>query len=856
MMTRKRRIGQVLLTAVIGVSGVLVSGQTLIAAPATAAPAATAPAPATLGEKTLAENLVALAQSRGRLDGGVRPEVVAQSVALLKQAHALNPTDWRITRLLADGQALAGQTDDQIKTLRELLDLDRTNTVAWCEMVDLYLSQRQSADAKGAYLDQLLAAKGLDPEVVAYVAFRRAQMYRESLQLDKARDTIAIALKNNPVDPDACWLNWQLVSAGNSSKAEKIKALMASVKASPTRPEGLEAIASVLAQAGLYDDSAAWYDASLRLIRPTPPKLAFDCALTMILANKAYDASQLVDQLLKESPNQADLQFLNLLVAQQPAVMKDLKEVTAAAKVVFEQNLVHALNPSLAADAPAQALPKLADLTAKVKAMPADQQDSVQLALTDLGWFLVYYDGTSPDASDAIALLKAISPADSVAVARLEGWNFLIQGKKPEARVKLEAVADRDPLAALGLLRMADKSTMDANAQFLANAHQLLQENPDGLVGAILATELHPQGVAAAMDDEVGPLRLEVRKFTTTWQDMLQNPARYFVVRGDPQKVAHDQGDPMLARIIFQNRSDFELSVGPDGVIHPGLWFDARIAGVMNNQTLPGCAFEQIRQRRVLHGNSSISQVIRLDAYSMLPLFDSNPAVSFDVTFYITSNPIPVQDKDGNPTVIAGAAGMKQAFTRVMQRVPVNMSQQGVQAAILNDLVNGDESTRFQRIQLLSCYLRALNQMIAKTEKPEPQMVALRHDYVSRIGQRRFDPSPAIAAWASYELAISADPATNAETIRQMHLNPNPIQRLLAVDAAARALPPQDAINVMASLVNDKDPNVAAFAAATQEILKNPATQPATQPSDATQPADSTGDSQVPASDFGITGNK
>lgn len=850
MRTRTRRIGLILLTAVIGVTGV---GGVLPAWGADTAPATTSTSPAQPvmtgpAAQRLAESLVALAQSRGRAEGsvdaGVSPQVVQQSISLLKMALQINPTEKRYLRLLADGQAMAGQTEDQVQTLKELLKLDASNTTVWCELIDLYLSKMQSADARGNYLDGLLATKGMDPEVISFVAYRRAQLYRELLQEEKARAMVALSIANNPVDPDATWLNWQLIASDKAStKHDRLIALLASVKASPARVEGLSSLAATLAEAGLYEDSVAWYSATLRLVQPTPPELAQSCALAMVLANKPFEASQVVDALLKEHATQSELQFINLLVSQQPVTGRDFAKTKTDAKATFEANLARALDPTIKADATDVKLPRLGDQAARIKALAPEKQDEVRLALSDLGWYLLYYEGPSAEATEAINLLKALAPADDVTVARLEGWDFLLQGKKPEATVKLQAVADRDPLAALGLLRMLDKSTVQANQLFVSKAHDLLRANPDGLVGAIIATELLPQGVAYVLEEEFDPLRSDIRQFTTTWQNLLANPGQYFIVRGEPLKVAHDEGDPMLAVIAFQNRSEFDLSIGEHGVIHPGLWFDARISGLMGNQTLAGCAFEQIRQRRVLKANSTVSQVVRLDAYSLDPLFSSNPAISFDVTFFITTNPLPAQDDKGNPIVSPGAAGMKQTFSRLMQRVPMNLSQPGTINAVMNGLVNGDETERYRRMELLATYIQVLNTQIAKSETPDPKMVSVVRDYASRIGQRRFDNVPAVAAWSSYELAISLkdSPDNLNEIIRQMRVHANPVQRLLAVDAAAKALDAKNAITAVGLQTNDPDPTVAAFAAATLDLLQHPTTKPA----EATQPA--AGNSAAPA---------
>ena len=72
-------------------------------------------------------------------------------------------------------------------------------------------------------------------------------------------------------------------------------------------------------------------------------------------------------------------------------------------------------------------------------------------------------------------------------MARLQGWSFLVDGKDDEARVKLSAVADRDPLAALGMIQL-DKDKPAATTD--AAAKKLLTENASGMMGALLMEAL------------------------------------------------------------------------------------------------------------------------------------------------------------------------------------------------------------------------------------------------------------------------------------------------------------------------------------------------------------------------------
>src|SRR5207237_7252038 len=94
------------------------------------------------------------------------------------------------------------------------------------------------------------------------------------------------------------------------------------------------------------------------------------------------------------------------------------------------------------------------------------------------------------------------------------------------------------------------------------------------------------------------------------WMQITENPARFYSLRIEPVRSALQVGDPVLLRVTITNISDYDLTMGPEGVIHPDLWFDAQLKGVAA-EILPWESFDRMNKRTVPPGKQSVSQTLR-----------------------------------------------------------------------------------------------------------------------------------------------------------------------------------------------------------------------------------------------------
>src|SRR5687767_4062717 len=125
-------------TALIAILGLLV--------PAAAARGAD-PAPLPDGHAAMAEHFAQLAQLAVSTRA-ITPETLRQSIALLKAAAKLNPTEVRFARLLAEAALQAGDTDTAYDAYKAVTKIDANDVGAQLRLIDLHAGRQQSADKR------------------------------------------------------------------------------------------------------------------------------------------------------------------------------------------------------------------------------------------------------------------------------------------------------------------------------------------------------------------------------------------------------------------------------------------------------------------------------------------------------------------------------------------------------------------------------------------------------------------------------------------------------------------------------------------------------------------------------------
>ncbi len=762
-----------------------------------------------------------------------------QSAALFEACSRLEPAEPRYPRLQGEALLQARDLDGAIEALSAVRRLDPQDQFVQTQLIDLYLARMEGADQRIAYVRDLVGRTTLAAPVRSYAAYRSAVLLFERMRDDQAMGLLGEALRLNPRNLPALQLQYQR-EGSHGSAFERVKSMLAMIRANPLQPAILADLAGELADVGLTEPAVRWYGAAInaanRLGMALPPGALAGYSAALFISDHPQVAANVVQQVLNQNPEDPDAWFVMLAITQNNNDVEGAKKIRQSAAAVLHNRLARARQAigdraattrPLSDPAPEE-LPDLAGDAQRLQKLD-DPQRRDELtgqyisALADLAWFETYFNNKSAPALQAAKVIRAIQGDASVTAARLEGWGYLRGTKPDEARHKLSAISDRDALAELGIIQL-DRAAKDADPRRIAStARKLVSEHPSGALGAILWAALRDQAqrITPTMGDHI---QAQLDEFPKNWLDIIELPQQFYGLRIRPLRVSHGFGEPMLCRVTLQNLGEQDLTIGPDGVIQRDLWFDAQLKGVAD-QLLPGVAYDRLSQAMVLAPRQRLSQVVRIDQGSLDELMRKNPGPSLTFQGLATTNPRPA-----GQGVAPGPAGYRIPFDRLIERTAYPLTDDASKQRIYDEIDKGTVEQRMANLQVLAAYIRLLG-----AEGTDPQLRPLAGEFLQVIRRARRDSSPAVGAFASLHAALLETPADAMETRREMARADGWFTRLLSM-VAMTSLPLDQQKRLAEPLADDADPTVARYARAALAIASTPATAPATAPSQPSPP--------------------
>lgn len=796
-----------------------------------AAPPQNASADETAARAQLAEHFVEAAQAL--LPPANQPlshGVLLQTAALLKGAVRLNPSEPRYPRLLAEAQANIGDVDGQIASWTAYRKLAPDDRVAQAQIIDLYASRFETADKRLEYFNQLLDNAALPPEVKAHVAAMAVPL------LDQRSHDQALAMLSRARQfallPEVARLQYMMLPQ-DADPQKRAAALLDMILSNPAQADAMIELARLLSSQGLPHQAATWYSVAFNLYLgagATPEHSAMvEYLCDLFESGQGQVASQGIDRMLQADPNDADAWFIKLS-------MSDPKPNLDAARTAFTNRLGMIAARILAAQKAGTTMPAsapstepvdpqhVAEVSAKLKQIdnPA-LRDGWISALADLSWFELYYANQPQAAAQWINALKVVVAPDNQILARTQGWEDVLAGRLDEAQKELGPIADRDALAELGMIRLAEQRKQSADAN--ERAQKLSSQPHPGVLGAIIFAALAEKHVPPATEPSETALADLVDKFPMDWLNVLVAPNRFYQLSADPVQVAHRLGEPMMAQVTIRNigKQDLNIGSGVNGLIQPQLWFDAAIRGIAQ-QAFPGVAADRIMSRSVLHPQESITQIVRIDQREMGESLRQLPIGMISVEADVVTNPIP-----SGQQVLSTPGGYSMRMSKIFSQHNEPLSDVA-RNRFIDTMQAAAPAEKMLDLQLLAAYVR---QYSAQASDPIAKKMA--NQYMDLISREQSDPAPEVATWANYQAASVLQGPAEQKVIENM-VSPKAAweSRMLGL-AAARLLERDQQKKIAQGLENDPDPVVKDFATATVEAISQAATQPASQPA-ATQP--------------------
>jgi tetratricopeptide (TPR) repeat protein len=738
--------------------------ETSSAAP-TASPAAIDPAQAA-ADALLAQRIAGLGYDLLRSTTPT-PAVWRQAAALQAAAHKLDPRDPQHPKLQAEALIHAGDMEGAIAALRAYRQLVPGDQFAQVRLIDLYTTRFQVAEKRLAYLVSILDNPTIPPEVRSYAAHNAGLLHRERSQMAQAKAMFEQALRLNPLNSAALRDNYAMTS-DTATPAERVGMLLRMMRANPVDSAGATELAGVLADAGLVRPSLDWYGFAVRVLnrQEMSPSQAFVAAYAaqFLLADRPDDADGLARQLLSVDPADVNALLVRLLAnrngdADEYTTLVNETGALLRGRVLTTRQTDATTRPTVAPlDGP---LPDLSeDISAAAEPENADRRRALISALGDLAWFQLYFANRPDDAAKTIDALSKLASEDSVTLARLQGWLLLVQKRPQEATVKLSAVADRDPIAALGLARikLADPAT---KAEGLTAGRDAVARASSGLLGAIVWDGVKEFGVKRPSDNGAEMIMSQLDKFPRQWLSIIDEPQTFYTLRGEPLRGTHAYGEPMFARITLVNQSEFDIAVGPDGVLKPDLWFNAQLRGMVQEQ-LTGVTYDRLSDVMVLRAKQSVTQDVRIDRGPLATLLASNPTPSVQAFVSVVTNPVATERG-----IEPGAAGTRVSFPRIFARSPFPINNEQSRGQLVASLNGSSPTDKFNALELIGGIVSSVRKA-SVPEGDQAQANAMLQQWTNLIGQIRNDSTNAIASWAWYLSTAAEKDDEQARSMRAM----------------------------------------------------------------------------------------
>jgi hypothetical protein len=269
-------------------------------------------------------------------------------------------------------------------------------------------------------------------------------------------------------------------------------------------------------------------------------------------------------------------------------------------------------------------------------------------------------------------------------------------------------------------------------------------------------------------------------------------------------------------QVALQNISNYDLTIGEDGLIKPGLWFDVQLTGLVQ-KAITGVAFERITDSLVLKPHQAIIRTVRIDQGGLAVLLSQNPGPPIPMRVTVRTNPTPARDAVGS-----GGGGQAQDLAKGMERAAFPPTEEMMGKAV-NALQSGDPREKMRSMEVLAM----LGATLRSQKDASPEVRAKGESLIDAVRKTRFDSDTNVRAWAGFIMAFAAGENERAPNVERMMQDETWQSRLLGL-AAMQTLPRERQMQFAREAIEkDNKPFVKDFAKAT---IDRPPPKPTTQP--------------------------
>ena len=693
-------------------------------------------------EAALAERIAALSDRLGSSSGAA-----LFRANMLDGAGRLADKEVRFRRDRYRAAEVAADADQMFAAILDWRKVDPNNLYVQERLIDLWMVVKCSTvDERLAYVRTIVAAETVSMEVRSHAAMQCARLLLEQSRVQQAMEMLRKSLLLDGLNIDAMRLHWQ-ISADRATPAQRLDLLLAMLKANPASIDAVLLVAGELADANLVQQSLQWYGnaASMsRSIGGLAGTQAKDYAAELLIAGQDRSAAEVTARLLEKAPGDPGTWFLALLA--EKGMQDRIGEVRKNALIALLNRMATARTEIGVKGATTRplgsddvAMPDLSADAALVKsASPEMARDYVE-SVSDVIWFLLFYTDRPADAQPIIKALAAGGGADADLMARLDGWYLLKSGKVEEARAKLAPLAEKDPLAGIGLVRIYQKDPASATSA-IDLAKKLVVRYPSRLIGAMVRTEIGTVAGDVPPDPATEPMTDALDRFPREVFQIAAQPQDFLSLRLDSLQVEHDFAEPILIEVEVRNNQKVPIVLGPGGVVRD-YWLDAHVKAV-GTSVVSGAVFEKIGGPIVLAPGKSVKWLTRLDRGPLAKMMQQTVQTSMQLQVFGLTNAVP-----GDRGIVAGPCGIGGRTLRTITRRSANLASDGA-IKRANAIVDGSDLVlKLRLIDQLTAHLllAAEPEGYADIKSIDAELKAL----LVRLGQ---DAAPTVHAWARYRM--------------------------------------------------------------------------------------------------------
>lgn len=649
------------------------------------------------------------------------PARAGRMVTLTSYAYKLDPADPEAMRMMTDIAMIQGDKALATEIARNRLDQNPADHAIGMAYLMLNVEALSSADKRLEFLAKAAASEKLTPHVRAEALTQEAQILLGRNQKKEAQAKLQQALKLEPRTWSALVMTANL--AENPTPVMQCKMLCQLLQANPSDIDAAWQIAPLLADAGLHDQAAIFYDFAWEMTRRLEGSIQNETLVVMYInslldAGMARRAVEFIVPLRKQLGQSVEIQSL-LIEAYRQAGQASMADQVA-------QEMHQQLSREEGAD-----------------------RTSVE-SYKKTAWYYLVNDLRSHSAlAYARNAAKGI-PHKDASLELILAAAELRAGDAAKGEAALKAMIDTQPYAATFLaVHYYNNNQPEQGKEAILAGSKFSRR---GRAFRTIADLANRQNVAIAPAANAKELAQNVSQMDVQSLNVALFPQKFISVQVKPLHEQRRPGEPLEVEATLANVSEVEIPIGPNGLLNPSMSLRVMLSNGLEFNDLPVLSWPA---PRYLKPGQSLTARVRLDVGDLEQWLVRHPLDDVSMRIIAVLDPIQ-RDKltvSALPTVVVRDAGIQ----RLDMLVPFDRAQgdwaQAYQLTlgyIVKDLKQGQLPERMAAVRQIGSLLTLQADVGARRATLPRQLVTAISQPVllSMLKAAMEDPAPEVRAQA------------------------------------------------------------------------------------------------------------